>query len=58
MTLAEQARAVRTREDLVAFLAALIADFDANREKWTNADLSSFLKAMAAWSSFADGRLP
>ena len=49
MILAERARAVHTREDLAAFVAELKADFDANRGDWTNADLASFLEAMAAW---------
>ena len=55
MTLPEQARAVKTREDLVAFLAALRADFARNPRTWTNADLASFLEAMAAWSEDMDG---
>jgi hypothetical protein len=55
MTLAERARSVRSREDLVAFLEALAADFTANRGTWTNTDLSSFLDAMAAWSEDMDG---
>jgi hypothetical protein len=50
MTLAERARAVRTREDLVAFLESLSVDFAANRAARTNADLSSFLDATSAWS--------
>lgn len=50
MTLAEQARAVRTREDLVTFLESLSTDFATNRAAWTNANLASFLDAMSAWS--------
>jgi hypothetical protein len=49
MTLAERARAVQTREDLAVFVGELKADFDDNRDVWTNADLASFLEAMAAW---------
>lgn len=55
MTLAERARAVRTREDFVAFLGALNADFATNRGTWTNTDLASFLGAMAAWSEDMEG---
>lgn len=55
MTLAERARAVQTRDDFVAFVAELTADFEANRGDWTNADLASFLEAMAAWIQDMDG---
>jgi hypothetical protein len=55
MTLAERARAVQTRDDLAAFVAELKADFDANRGEWTNADIASFLAAMAAWIQDMDG---
>jgi hypothetical protein len=55
MTLAERARAVRTREDLVAFVEALAADYGTNRATWTNTDLASFLAAMSAWSADMEG---
>jgi hypothetical protein len=55
MTLAEQARAVSSREDLIAFLEAFNGEFAANRGTWTNTDLASFLEAMAAWSEDMDG---
>ena len=55
MTLAERARAVRTREDLVAFVEALAADYGANGSTWTNTDLASFLAAMSAWSEDMEG---
>jgi hypothetical protein len=55
MTLAERARSVRTREDLVAFVEALAADYGTNQSTWTNTDLASFLAAMLAWSEDMDG---
>ena len=55
MTLEERARAVRTRDDVVAFLAALMDDYRANGASWTNGDLLSFLAAMAAWSEDMEG---
>lgn len=55
MTLAEQARAVRSREDLVAFLEALAADYGTDPSGWTNGDLPSFLTAMSAWSEDMEG---
>jgi hypothetical protein len=50
MTLPERCRAVRIREDLIAFVAALAGDHETNRSSWTNTDLASFLAAMSAWS--------
>lgn len=55
MTLAERARAVQTREDLAAFVAELKADLGASPGEWTNADLASFLEAMAAWIQDMEG---
>jgi hypothetical protein len=55
MTLAERASRVRTRDDLAAFIAELKADLDANPEEWANADLGSFLEAMAAWMLDMEG---
>ena len=55
MKLSERARAVRTCDDLVAFLEALSADHGANKSTWTNTDLASFLAAMAAWSEDMEG---
>lgn len=55
MTLGERARAVQSRDDLVSFLTELKADLDANRGEWTNADLGSFLEAMAAWIQDIEG---
>lgn len=54
MTLADRARQVQTREDLVALLHALSADLATNEAEWTNADLASFLEAMAAWVDDTD----
>jgi len=55
MMLDERARAVQTREDLAAFVAELKADLDANPGDWENADLPSFLEAMAAWIQDMEG---
>lgn len=55
MTLAERCRAVRTREDLVAFIGALAADHGTNAATWTNPDLGSFLEAMSEWATDMDG---
>ena len=55
MNLAERARAVRTREELIAFVKALVVDYRSNREAWANPDIESFLAAMAAWAEDMDG---
>jgi hypothetical protein len=55
VTLAERANAVRTREDLVAFLEAFNSDFVVKGGSWENSDLPSFLEAMAAWSQDMEG---
>lgn len=49
MNLAERAQAVRTRDDLAAFVVELKADLDTNPDAWENGNLHSFLEAMAAW---------
>jgi hypothetical protein len=55
MTLTERVRSVQTREDLVAFVADLKADLEANPAAWENGDLASFLEAMATWIQDMDG---
>ncbi len=55
MTLAEEALAVRNRQDLVRFLKSFSADFATNRTAWNNADLASFLEAMSAWAQDMQG---
>jgi hypothetical protein len=55
VTLAEKALTVRTRQDLVRFLDSFSADFVANRAAWNNADLESFLAALAAWAQDMEG---
>jgi hypothetical protein len=55
VTLAERARAVRTREDLVAFIEALSGDYTDNSSTWSNKDLGAFLGAMSAWAEDMEG---
>jgi hypothetical protein len=55
MTLEERADAVRTREDLVAFIEAFNSDFVVDGGSWENSDLPSFLEAMTAWSKDMEG---
>jgi hypothetical protein len=46
---------VCTREDLVEFIGALARDYEIGRSTWANAELGSFLGAMAAWSADMEG---
>lgn len=55
MTLVERAHAVRTREDLAAFVDALAADHGSSPGTWENADLASYLEAMSGWVHDMDG---
>jgi hypothetical protein len=55
MTIEEHAESVRTREDLVAFIHAFHAEYRANGATWENAELGSFLEAMAGWANDMDG---
>ncbi|MFD8805255.1 hypothetical protein [Streptomyces sp. NPDC059597] len=46
---------VTSREDLVAFVHALHRSYADEGASWSNADLSAFLEALAAWINDADG---
>lgn len=53
--LLKQLEQTQTREDLASFIDSLRRDLIANPDDWENADLSSFLSAMAAWVRDMDG---
>ncbi|HEY4177751.1 MAG TPA: hypothetical protein VGM90_12985 [Kofleriaceae bacterium] len=55
MELAEQARAVSSHAELVAFITALVADQQRDDTGFMNVDLGSFLEAMGGWLADADG---
>ena len=55
MTLEERARAVQSREDLVALIHAMRSDLQAHPDRWENPDLASFLEAMAGWTDDLPG---
>jgi hypothetical protein len=46
---------VDSREDLAAFVRALHRSCTEGGQSWENADLASFLEALAAWIHDADG---
>lgn len=51
----QEANGVHGRRGLSAFLSAASRDFVENPEDWENADIPSFLEAMAAWVIDCDG---
>ncbi len=55
MNLHEQATTVRTRDDFVAFVCALLNDLKSGDTPWENATLERFVEALAAWSTDMDG---
>ena len=55
MNLIEAHAAIRDREDLVRFLAALREDLKSKPETWENTDLESFLEAMQSWVNAMEG---
>lgn len=55
MDLNEESNAIRSRDDFVHFVKALLRDFEENPSGWENHDLGSFLDAVAAWTEDMDG---
>ncbi len=55
MTLLDASRTVQSHAALASFLEQLCNDFRTNPETWQNANLASFLAAMAAWAQDSDG---
>ena len=46
---------VKSREDFVEFVGALITDLFANKHEWENDRLDSYLEAISAWVQDMDG---
>jgi len=55
MALHDAAERLETRGDLVKFIEELRRDYDRDPESWENADLMSFLEALAAWTEDMPG---
>lgn len=51
----EVAPTVRTYEEFQKFLVLLAEDYKANGKEWENADVGSFLEALAAYSKDIGG---
>lgn len=55
MSLSDKVNAIQSRSDFVDFVQHLVQDLSTNQDQWENPDLASFLDAVAAWVSDADG---
>ena len=55
MRLAEDVGTIRTRDDFVHLVRELLHELDNEPDTWENADLASFLNALAAWVEDMDG---
>ncbi len=40
---------VKSKDDFICFLSALMSDLQKNPDSWKNIELSSFLGAMSSW---------
>jgi hypothetical protein len=56
MTLGTQARDVRTRLELAAFIGRLVRDWQTSRETWQNTDIEMYLDALSRWLSRMEDR--
>lgn len=55
MQLTEQVKKIKTRDDFVMFVHALLQDLKEQREQWENTSLDAYLEALAAWVQDMDG---
>ena len=55
MSIFDQHRSIRSREDFVIFVRALRKDFEENPGSWENGSLEDFLGALASWVEDMDG---
>lgn len=46
---------IQTRDELIAYISEVIRDHAADGGQWENADIPSFLEAMASWLEDCDG---
>jgi hypothetical protein len=55
MTLNEHIDTIKTREDFIAFVAQLRADWEERKDEWENPTLDLYLHALGAWVGDMDG---
>ncbi len=53
--LVDQVEAIRSRDDLVAFVRELLRDLSTNPRGWENNTLETYLEALAAWTNDLEG---
>jgi hypothetical protein len=55
MALTDKLKQVKTKNDFITFINTLAEDNDKSSIEWENANISSFLNAVAAWTEDMDG---
>jgi len=55
MNLTEQLNSISSRQELVEFIMALIADYENNSASWENKDLPNYLDGLAGWTQDMQG---
>ena len=55
MDIYDLAETVKTKEDFVVFIKALVDDLQHNEDSWENPQLDRFLEAFGAWVKDMDG---
>ncbi len=51
----DEVPSIRTHHDLASFVQRLVREFNDRPDEWENADLASFLEALAGWIEDMDG---
>ena len=46
---------IKTKEDFIHFIEAMIKDFEDNQEDWSNLTIKEFLEGMESWIDDMDG---
>ena len=55
MQLEDSIIGINTQKELAEFVRLLLQDFQKNPTRWENADLETFLEALATWIDDMDG---
>jgi len=55
MNLSNLAKTVKTKDDFIIFINALVDDLRQNRDSWENSQLDQFLCAFGTWVKDMDG---
>ena len=55
MELDQQLDAIKSRQDLVDFIRALLNDYEHDPDNWENRDIAAYFGALAGWVEDMDG---